>query len=116
MPPRTGRSVWSRSDSSHPGSNLSSIPAPLLEVVTDVLTSGASTTIANFAEENSKSRYVANREIDPSELLGAPEIAEPLGLARPQVVRDWRYRRTDFPAWVVELRQVNVWYWPEVQA
>jgi hypothetical protein len=57
---------------------------------------------------------VAKREIDPSELVGAPEIAERLGLARPQVVHNWRYRHEDFPAPLVELRQGNVWYWPDV--
>ena len=57
---------------------------------------------------------MAKREIDPTDLVGAPEIAERLGLARPQVVHNWRYRHEDFPAPLVELRQGNVWYWPDV--
>jgi hypothetical protein len=58
---------------------------------------------------------VAKREIDPSDLVGAPEIAERLGLARSQVVHNWRYRHADFPAPLVELRQGNVWYWPDIE-
>ena len=59
---------------------------------------------------------MAKREIDPSDLVGAPEIAERLGLARPQVVHNWRYRHEDFPTPLVELRQGNVWYWPDVES
>jgi hypothetical protein len=58
---------------------------------------------------------VAKRSIDPSDLVGAPEIADRLGLARPQVVHNWRYRHADFPEPLVELRQGNVWYWPDVE-
>lgn len=55
------------------------------------------------------------REIDPDLLVGAPEIAERLGLARPQVVHNWRYRHLDFPAPIAQLRQGNIWYWPDVE-
>ena len=37
--------------------------------------------------------------------MGAPEIADRLGLARPQVVHNWRYRHADFPKPLVELGQ-----------
>ena len=52
---------------------------------------------------------------ESTELVGAPEIAERLGLARPQVVHNWRYRHADFPVPIVELRQGNVWYWPDIE-
>jgi predicted DNA-binding transcriptional regulator AlpA len=58
---------------------------------------------------------MAKREIDLGLLVGAPEIAERLGLARPQVVHNWRYRHADFPVPIAELRQGNVWYWPDVE-
>lgn len=49
------------------------------------------------------------------QLVGAAEIAQRLGVARPQVVHDWRRRHADFPAPVVKLRQAMVWNWPEVE-
>ena len=58
---------------------------------------------------------MAKREIDPGLLVGGPEIAERLDLARPQVVHNWRYRHADFPVPLVELRQGNVWYWPDIE-
>jgi len=80
-----------------------------------IITLGVSTTITNFQTRNIYDSYMAKREIDPELLVGAPEIAERLGLARPQVVHNWRYRHADFPLPIAELRQGNVWYWPDVE-
>ena len=80
-----------------------------------VVTLEVSTTITNFQTRNIYDSGMAKREIDPELLVGAPEIAERLGLARPQVVHNWRYRHADFPNPLVELRQGNVWYWPDIR-
>ena len=80
-----------------------------------VITLGVSTTITNLQTRNIYDSCMAKREIDPGLLVGAPEIAERLGLARPQVVHNWRYRHADFPVPLVELRQGNVWYWPDIE-
>lgn len=50
------------------------------------------------------------------QLVGAAEIAERIGVKRPQVVHDWRRRYADFPEPVAQLRQALVWAWPDVQA
>lgn len=55
------------------------------------------------------------RRIDVDHLVGAAEIAERLGAARPQVVHEWRRRYEDFPEPVAQLRQALVWNWPEVE-
>jgi hypothetical protein len=80
-----------------------------------VITLGVSTTITNPETRNIYDSCMAKREIDPGLLVGAPEIAERLGLARPQVVHNWRYRHANFPVPIAELRQGNVWYWPDVE-
>ena len=80
-----------------------------------VITLGVSTTITNLQTRNIYDSPMAKREIDPGLLVGAPEIAERLGLARPQVVHNWRYRHADFPVPIAELRQGNVWYWPDIE-
>jgi hypothetical protein len=49
-----------------------------------------------------------------SQLVGASEIAERLGVKRSNVVHDWRRRYPDFPAPVARLRQALVWNWPDV--
>ena len=49
------------------------------------------------------------------QMVGTAEIAQRLGVKRPQVVHDWRRRYSDFPAPVARLSQVWVWYWPEVE-
>ncbi len=56
------------------------------------------------------------RRVDPEELVGAAEIAERLGVARPQVVYEWRRRHTDFPQPVKRLSIGHVWNWPDVAA
>ncbi len=80
-----------------------------------VITLGVSTTITNLQSRNIYDSCMAKWEIDPGLLVGAPEIAERLGLARPQVVHNWRYRHADFPVPIAELRQGNVWYWPDIE-
>lgn len=59
---------------------------------------------------------VAAKPVDPSQLVGAAEIAERLGLSSFRIVHQWRRRHPDFPAPVVELKQAKVWLWPEVEA
>lgn len=56
------------------------------------------------------------RRVDVEELVGAAEIAERLGVARPQVVHEWRRRHADFPPPVASLKQALVWAWPDVEA
>ena len=58
---------------------------------------------------------MAKRQIDLSDLVGVPEIADRLGVKRLQVVHNWRYRHPDFPDPVLELRQGLIWYWPDVE-
>ncbi|MEY2464932.1 MAG: hypothetical protein QOH64_3070 [Acidimicrobiaceae bacterium] len=55
------------------------------------------------------------RRLDVDKLVGTVEIARLLGVKRPQVVHDWMRRHPDFPAPVLELSRVRVWYWPEVE-
>jgi len=61
-----------------------------------------------------------SRRVDVRHLVGTKEIAARLGVARPQVVHDWRRRHGDdseypFPAPIATVSGVHVWYWPEVQ-
>ena len=56
-----------------------------------------------------------SRKLDIDQLVGAVEIAERLGVARPGVVHDWRRRHSDFPAPVTVISRVGIWYWPEVE-
>lgn len=55
------------------------------------------------------------RKVDVDLLVGATEIAERLGVARPQVVHDWRRRHADFPQPLTVVSRVGLWYWPEVE-
>jgi len=55
------------------------------------------------------------RLVDPAHLVGAAEIAERLGVTRPQVVHNWRQRYPDFPKPIAELRQAMIWDWAEVR-
>lgn len=55
------------------------------------------------------------RRIDVDNLVGAAEITERLGAARPQVIHEWRRRYDDFPEPVAQLRQALVWNWPDVE-
>jgi len=57
------------------------------------------------------------RNVDAEQLVGAAEIARRLpGIARPQVVHDWRRRHDDFPDPVAHLDAAMIWYWPDVEA
>jgi predicted DNA-binding transcriptional regulator AlpA len=55
------------------------------------------------------------RKVDPELLVGAAEIAERLGVKRPQVVHDWRRRHAEFPEPVAKLRTALIWYWPDIE-
>lgn len=50
------------------------------------------------------------------DLVGAHEIAERLGVSRPQVIHLWRARYPDFPEPVATLRQAMIWSWRDVAA
>lgn len=54
--------------------------------------------------------------MDVDHLVGAAEIADRLGVKRPQVVHEWHRRHAGkFPEPVARLRQALVWYWPDVE-
>lgn len=55
------------------------------------------------------------RKVDVTDLVGAAEIAERLGIAHAQTVHNFRKRYTDFPAPVATLRQAMVWSWADVE-
>ncbi|MEZ5140672.1 MAG: hypothetical protein R2702_06650 [Acidimicrobiales bacterium] len=55
------------------------------------------------------------RKVDLDDLVDASEIARRLGVARPQVVHDWRRRHPDFPAPVKRLANIHIWLWPDVE-
>lgn len=56
-----------------------------------------------------------NRRVAVQDLVGAHEIAERLGVARPQVVHDWRRRHADFPQPIAQLKTALIWDWSEVE-
>ena len=56
------------------------------------------------------------RRVDVDDLVGAQEIADRLGVSRPQVVHEWRRRHADFPEPVVTLTMGLLWAWPDVEA
>ncbi|CAB4365437.1 MAG: hypothetical protein F2681_14975 [Actinobacteria bacterium] len=56
------------------------------------------------------------RRVAVQDLVGAHEIAERLGVARPQVVHDWRRRHADFPQPIAQLKTALIWDWSEVEA
>lgn len=53
--------------------------------------------------------------VDVREIVGATEIAQRLGVARPQTVHVWRYRYDDFPEPIAELAAGLVWAWSDVE-
>jgi predicted DNA-binding transcriptional regulator AlpA len=55
------------------------------------------------------------RKYDVDLLVGTAEIAQRLGVARPQVVHDWRRRHPEFPTPVAVISRVGLWYWPDVE-
>jgi len=56
------------------------------------------------------------RRVNAEDLVGAHEIAERLGVRRPQVVHDWRRRHKDFPKPIAKLKTALVWDWREIRA
>lgn len=56
------------------------------------------------------------RRVDADDLVSAVEIAARLGVARPQVVYDWRRRHPGFPQPIARLGSVFVWSWIDVEA
>jgi predicted DNA-binding transcriptional regulator AlpA len=59
---------------------------------------------------------VGSRKVAPEDLVGAHEIAQRLGVARPQVVHEWRRRHADFPEPVAKLKTALIWDWRDVEA
>lgn len=55
------------------------------------------------------------KKIDVDDLVGAHEIAQRLGVARPQVVHEWRRRHADFPEPIATLKTALIWDWREVR-
>ena len=55
------------------------------------------------------------RRVAVQDLVGAHEIAERLGVARPQVVHDWRRRHADFPQPIAQLKTALIWDWTAVR-
>jgi predicted DNA-binding transcriptional regulator AlpA len=55
------------------------------------------------------------KKIDVDDLVGAHEIAQRLGVARPQVVHEWRRRHADFPEPIATLKTALIWDWREIQ-
>lgn len=58
---------------------------------------------------------MADRTVHLSDLVGASEIADRLGLNKSSVVHDWRTRDLGFPAPVLTLRMGHLWLWPDVE-
>lgn len=52
--------------------------------------------------------------MDVDDLVGAAEIAERLGVKRPQVIHEWRRRHSDFPTPIAHLKTALIWDWREV--
>ena len=55
------------------------------------------------------------KKFDIDDLVGAHEIAQRLGVARPQVVHEWRRRHADFPEPIATLKTALIWDWKEIQ-
>lgn len=58
---------------------------------------------------------VADRQVKVSELVGAADIADRLGIARVQTVHNWIRRGIGFPAPVTVISRVQIWVWPDVE-
>ena len=54
------------------------------------------------------------RKVDIDDLVGAHEIAQRLGVARPQVIHEWRRRHRDFPEPIAALKIALIWDWVEI--
>jgi predicted DNA-binding transcriptional regulator AlpA len=57
-----------------------------------------------------------SRKVDVTDLVGAAEVAERLGLAHPQTVHTLRRRDPSFPEPVAALKRALVWNWPDVES
>jgi len=55
------------------------------------------------------------QKVDVNDLVGAFEIAQRLGVARSQVVHEWRRRHRDFPEPIATLKTALIWDWREVE-
>jgi|LakMenEpi03Aug12_release.lakeMendotaPanAssembly.Ray.scaffolds.fasta_scaffold2202761_2 hypothetical protein len=55
------------------------------------------------------------KSVDIEDLVGAYEIAFRLGVARPQVVHEWRRRHQDFPEPIATLKTALIWDWKAVE-
>ena len=55
------------------------------------------------------------RRVDIVNLVGAHEIAQRLGVSRPQVIHEWRKRHPDFPQPIAILTNGLIWDWEEVE-
>jgi predicted DNA-binding transcriptional regulator AlpA len=53
--------------------------------------------------------------VDVTQLVGAAEIAERLGMADNRSVHQLRRRHADFPEPVATLKQALVWSWPDIE-
>jgi hypothetical protein len=54
------------------------------------------------------------KKVDVDDLVGAHEIAQRLGVARPQVVHEWRRRHADFPEPIANLKTALIWDWADI--
>jgi len=54
-------------------------------------------------------------KIHPTDLVGAYEIAERLGVAFPQMVHEWRRRHPGFPKPIVQLQMGMIWDWKDIE-
>jgi len=80
----------------------------------NVLTLALSTNIHNPEVTRAYCEPVG-KKVDPEDLVGAHEIAQRLGVARPQVVHEWRRRHADFPQPIATLKTALIWDWRDVE-
>jgi hypothetical protein len=64
---------------------------------------------------SARSGSATTRRVDVSQLVGAAEIAERLGMKQNNSLHAWRRRYDDFPQPVATLKQGMVWSWPDVE-
>jgi predicted DNA-binding transcriptional regulator AlpA len=53
--------------------------------------------------------------VNVDDLVRAHEVVQRLGVARPQVVHEWRQRHADFPQPVANLKTALIWDWRDVR-
>jgi predicted DNA-binding transcriptional regulator AlpA len=58
--------------------------------------------------------YDVGRNVDVENLVGAYEIAQRLGVARPQVIHEWRRRHSEFPRPIAALKTALIWDWRDI--